>query len=566
MEPPRTLPWNDLTPWPGLNARTRFDPEELAELAASEREVGIVQPLGVTLQENPPHWIFAGERRWRAAKGIIQDVPVHVRQLTEEQAIAMNLTENIQRKDLTPMEEAHSLERYMEKSGKKQVEVAELLGKTQGWVSNRIRLLRLPKALQDLFDDGAFTQSQARDLILPFASLPDKQWDAFSKAITKALVRKFKKEKRGLTEEEIREPASKVAMAMSGWLDNFFWQQDNNETFDSSTHIPKKRWKDAPSGTVITYLYGEYPHHRSTRAFDMDWWEEQMRLAQAEDTEERERRAREIEEGDGEIEEEGQDLEWTPALGPIPIGTHVPHTKRHIVYKPVTPDPGEYDYSAQDTLSGSDAGVRRIGNLNADPTAIPKDLLVIQDGAGGSQYTQPVVLCTDYAVYEAAVESLTTKRDTLVNRRVVRQAKADIERSKGIKLAQATPSLLALGLAFEQKDLLTDAAEDLGIENTWAAYSKAHEDPGVSDDFEFIVQLQSYLVSLKKTELDAIAKLLVYRLTRSPTGKELYMRRNVRQSVAFELRATLIKDLGETLELPVWIPEMKKGTKDAEKD
>ena len=561
METPRTLPTKDLKPWPGgLNSRKRFDEDSMEELRTSIEDIGIVQPLGVTLQEKPPHWIFAGERRWRASKGILTELPVHIRNLTEAQAIHMNLTENIQRNALTPMEEAHGLNKYMEKTGKTQTEVAEEFGKTQGWVSGRIRLLRLPKALEDLFDAEAFTQSQARDLILPFASLPDKQWEAFCKALHKALKRKFTKEKfRGLTEEEIREPASKVAMAMSGWLDRHFWNEDKTETFESHTHIPKKRWKDAPSGTVITYLFGQYPHDRSTRAFDMDWWQEQMHIAQVEEEEERQRRKREIEEGDGAIEEGGQDLEWAPSLGPIPIGTFVPHEKRHVVYTPITPNPGEYDYSNRDALAGGDGSVRRVGNLNADPTVIPKDNLVIQDGSGKNQWNQPVVLCTDYAVYEAAVESLITKRDTLVNRRVARQGKADIEASKGIKLAQAIPSLLALGTAFEQTDFLTDAAEDLGIENTWSAYSVAREHPNHHDHFEWVVQMQTYLAGLKKTELDAIAKLLVYRITRSSSGAELDMRGNVRQSAAFELRVKLLKDLGDTLDLPEW-----KGTQDAE--
>ena len=564
METPRTLPTKDLIPWPGgLNSRKQFGEDSMEELRTSLEEIGIVQPLGVTLQEKPPHWIFAGERRWRASKGILTELPVHIRNLTEAQAIHMNLTENIQRNALTPMEEAHGLNKYMEKTGKTQTEVAEEFGKTQGWVSGRIRLLRLPKALQDLFDAEAFTQSQARDLILPFASLPDKQWEAFCKALTRAIARKFKKAKfRGLTEEEIREPASKVAMAMSGWLDHHLWQEDTNEMFDARTHIPKTLWRGAPSGTVITYLYGEHPHNRSTRAFDMDWWQEQMSVTRAEDAEEAERRKREIEEGDGEIGEGGNDLDWTPGLGPMPIEMEVPHWQRHVVYTPINPNPKKYDYSAQDALAGRDGAVRRVGNLEADPTVIPDDNLIIKLGECFSPFTQTQVLCTSQAVYEAAVESLFQKNETLAKRRIARQAKADILASKTIKLSQAIPSLLAVGNAMRGGDYINEAAEDLEISGTWQEYRKKIKGVEDHDRLGMAVELQTYLAGLKKTELDAIAKLLVYRLTRSPSGVELDMRGNVRQSAAFELRVKLLKDLGDTLDLPEW----QKGTQDAEEE
>ena len=563
MDTPHTLPRKDLIPRPGLNARQRFDAEYMAGLAVSIKQVGILQPLNVTLCPEPPHWINAGECRWRACEGLLEEVPVYVQNLSEDEAIKMNLTENVQRNALTPMEEAHGLNKYMEKTGKKQTEVAEELGKTQGWVSGRIRLLRLPKALQDLFDAEAFTQSQARDLILPFASLPDKQWEAFCKALTRAIARKFKKAKfRGLTEEEIREPASKVAMAMSGWLDHHLWQEDTNEMFDARTHIPKTLWRGAPSGTVITYLYGEHPHNRSTRAFDMDWWQEQMSVTRAEDAEEAERRKREIEEGDGEIGEGGNDLDWTPGLGPMPIEMEVPHWQRHVVYTPINPNPKQHEYSAPDALSGRDGAVRRVGNLNADPSVIPKDNLIIKLGTGVSEWTQTRVLCTSEAVFEAAVESLHQKNETLVKRRIARQAKADILASKTIKLSQAIPSLLAVGNAMRVGDYINEAAEDLEISGTWQEYRKKIKGVEDHDRLGMAVELQTYLAGLKKTELDAIAKLLVYRLTRSPSGVELDMRGNVRQSAAFELRVKLLKDLGDTLDLPEW----QKGTQDAEEE
>lgn len=561
---PIVLPRKDLIPWPGLNSRKRFDPEALEELRASIKEIGIGQPIGVTLQEEPPHWIFAGERRWRASEGILEELPVHIRELTDEQAIKMNLTENIQRNALTPMEEAHGLQRYIEKTQKTQTEVAQEIGKTQGWVSGRIRLLRLPEAMQELFDEGAFTHSQARDLLLPFASLPEKKWEAFGKAVGKAMLKTFKKVGRPLTEEELRAPASKTASAMSGWLDLHNYSVDSTDIFPAYVQIPKERWKTAPPGTVINYLYGEYPNSKSSRAFDMEWWEEEMQLAQAERAHEDERRKMELEEGNLGMGNDGRDLEWTPALGPIPIGTPVPHHKRHLVYSPVNPTPPR-PFQEHDRLSLGDQQVRRTGNLWADPSMIPLDKLVLQEGEGGGTWNQPAILCTDSGVYEAAVASLNEKRDALVKRRLARQVMVDIEASKKVSLGKAIPSLLALGTTIDAgEDFFTEAAEQLGITPTWLEYQQEHEEE-LNDfyPFSWAVGIQEYFAGLMPDSLEAIAQLLVYRLTRSPSGSELNIRENITLSVAFELREKLRQELGTMIELPEWKPTPKKGSDDA---
>lgn len=567
MEIPSSLPWREVIPWPKLNSRTHFEKEGMKELKASLKEVGMGQPIAIKLQPEAPHWIIAGERRWRASKGILKELPVHVLDITFAQAIAMNLTENVQSQSLTAMEEARGMVRLIEETGQTQTEIATTLGKTQGWVSNRIRLLRLPMPIQELFDEGAFTQSQARDLLLPFASLPDPKWEAFGAAVGKALLKTFKKVGRGLTEEELRGPASKTAMAMSGWMDRFDYNVDAQETFNSYILIPQKRWKKAPSGTVINYMYGPYPHQKSTRAFDMEWWEHEMHLATAAKAEEDARRKEEIEEGELGMGGTGKDLEWTPALGPIPIGTDVPYEKRHIVYTPVDPEgPKQYNQN-RDTLSHGDAQVTRTGNLWADPALIPSDKLVLQEGAGGGSWHQPVVLCTDFAVYEAAVASLSEKRDALVARRLARQVKADIEASGTVSLAKAIPSLLALGTTIEEKDFFTEAAVDLGITSTWEGHQNEHEaDLNDFDCLSWAVQLQGYLAGLKAAELKSMAQLLVYRLTRSESGSELNVREHITMSVAFELRETLRRELGKTIEIPAWKPEMTKGSEESEED
>jgi ParB family chromosome partitioning protein len=137
--------------------RRDFDEEPLRELADSIREVGVLQSLVVTAGDGPA-WrngklrTASGERRWRAAQMAgLKSVPVIIRRLTSDQEMQMLLVENLQREDLTPLEEARALDALLKQYGWTQRALGEKLGKSQAWIANRVRLLRLPeKVLQAL--------------------------------------------------------------------------------------------------------------------------------------------------------------------------------------------------------------------------------------------------------------------------------------------------------------------------------------------------------------------------------------------------------------------------------
>jgi ParB family chromosome partitioning protein len=147
--------------------RHHFDPDALAELAASLQAHGVLQPLLVSDDGQGGFLIIAGERRWRAAKlAGLQTVPVVVRERIEEVAsFELALVENLQRRDLTPMEEARAFEHLRTTAGLSQVEIAEKVGIDRSTVANALRLLKLPEEVQALVDNGALAGGHARALL-----------------------------------------------------------------------------------------------------------------------------------------------------------------------------------------------------------------------------------------------------------------------------------------------------------------------------------------------------------------------------------------------------------------
>ena len=187
-----TLPRDELIPWPGLNPRRHFSDEEIDELRTSLKEDGMVQPIGVKMNAEAPHYVFAGERRLRASEEILSEIPVLVRDISEETALRLALTENIQRSNLSSIEEAWGLQRYLDESKKTQKAVADELGKTQGWVSNRIRLLELPKPIVTMIHEGTIAPALARDTLLRFLKLNKAVQPKLWKAIAKEVKREAK--------------------------------------------------------------------------------------------------------------------------------------------------------------------------------------------------------------------------------------------------------------------------------------------------------------------------------------------------------------------------------------
>ena len=147
--------------------RRRFDEAELEELAVSVREKGVLQPILVRPAMYAGEFqIVAGERRWRAAQRAgLRSIPALVRDLSDAEVIEIAIVENVQRADLSPIEEAEGYRTLTEKFGRTQAEVADTVGKSRVHVTNALRLLRLPPEAQALVQSGQITAGHARALV-----------------------------------------------------------------------------------------------------------------------------------------------------------------------------------------------------------------------------------------------------------------------------------------------------------------------------------------------------------------------------------------------------------------
>lgn len=145
--------------------RSRFDDTSLDELSASIKEVGILQPIVVTPTDTG-YTIVAGERRWRAAKRAgLDTIPAVARGASGDSTLVESLIENVQRQDLTPLEEAHAYRQLLEDYGMTQERVADRVGKSRPAVSNTLRLLQLPGPVQTMVDAGHLSAGAARALL-----------------------------------------------------------------------------------------------------------------------------------------------------------------------------------------------------------------------------------------------------------------------------------------------------------------------------------------------------------------------------------------------------------------
>ncbi len=146
--------------------RHHFSEEYLRELAESIKRNGIMQPIVVRPIKNSQYEIIAGERRWRAAKlaGLLE-VPVIIRDVADQQALELALIENIQRQDLTPLEEASGFQRLIDEFGHTQEALAAVVGKSRSHVANLLRLLSLPESIKNLLNESKITMGHARALL-----------------------------------------------------------------------------------------------------------------------------------------------------------------------------------------------------------------------------------------------------------------------------------------------------------------------------------------------------------------------------------------------------------------
>jgi ParB family transcriptional regulator, chromosome partitioning protein len=154
----------DLRPNP-YQPRKTFDPEAIEELKQSILEHGILQPL-IVRKSIKGYEILAGERRYRAAKEAkLETVPVVVREFNEQQMMELALLENLQREDLTPIEEANAYQALMTQLNLTQEQLAKRLGKSRPHIANHLRLLSLPKPIQQLISEGKLSMGHGRALL-----------------------------------------------------------------------------------------------------------------------------------------------------------------------------------------------------------------------------------------------------------------------------------------------------------------------------------------------------------------------------------------------------------------
>jgi len=165
--------------------RKDFDQEALAELADSIRSQGIIQPLVVRKLTHNRYEIIAGERRWRAAQlANLSEVPVVIREISDETAMAMALIENIQREDLNSIEEAEALQRLLDEFGLTHQQISTSVGKSRTAVTNSLRLLQLSPDVKTMLERGDLDMGHGRALL---ALERDEQISAARIVVTKGL-------------------------------------------------------------------------------------------------------------------------------------------------------------------------------------------------------------------------------------------------------------------------------------------------------------------------------------------------------------------------------------------
>ena len=164
--------------------RTIFDDEKIAELASSIKENGLIQPL-IVRKCNRNYQIIAGERRYRACKlAGLKTVPCIIKDIDDKQMDTYAIIENIQREDLTPIEEANAYKTLIDTYGMSQTELANKVGKKQSTIANKLRLLKLSDEVKDALKSKQITERHARAML---SLQPEKQEEVLHEVIDKSL-------------------------------------------------------------------------------------------------------------------------------------------------------------------------------------------------------------------------------------------------------------------------------------------------------------------------------------------------------------------------------------------
>ena len=240
-----TLPVGAIRPGK-YQPRTHMDEKALNELAASIRAQGLMQPLLVRPVGRDQYELIAGERRWRAAQiAGLTEVPVLVRDVQDNAALAMALIENIQREDLNPIEEAAGLQRLIEEFGMTHEQAADAVGRSRSATTNLLRLLKLAKPVQAMLMQGALEMGHARALL---ALEGARQIEAANRIVA-----------RGLSARESEALASRLARGSSARRgrttdrDLERLEEETSQRLGTTVHIRPGR---KGSGTIVVSYSG----------------------------------------------------------------------------------------------------------------------------------------------------------------------------------------------------------------------------------------------------------------------------------------------------------------------
>lgn len=231
--------------------RKDFKEEQLQELADSIRQYGVLQPLLVQKRENY-YELIAGERRWRAAKlAGLKEVPVVIREYSQQESMEIALIENVQRADLNPIEEAQAYQRLMQEFGLRQEDIAQRVSKNRATITNSMRLLKLAEEVQQMLAEDRITGGHARALL----AIEDSK-------IQIQLAEKIEKDKMSVRDVErmvkliARKPRAKTAGQPDEALELIFKELEERMKSAMGTKVVISR-KDRNKGRIEIEYYSE---------------------------------------------------------------------------------------------------------------------------------------------------------------------------------------------------------------------------------------------------------------------------------------------------------------------
>jgi len=227
---------NNIRPNPKQPRKT-FDRNKLEELGASIKEHGIVQPL-VVKPEIKGYTIIAGERRWRAANMIgLKEVPVIVKDLPPEEVLEIAIIENVQRENLNSIEEALAFDALMENFNLTQGEIGIRIGKSRTAIANTLRLLKLPKSIQDQLAQGQVTSGHARAILI--LEDPERMEAFANEIIEKGMsVREAENRIKKMQTEGLAKPLQKKKEDTSGYIIEI--QDALEKKFETKVHLSSR--------------------------------------------------------------------------------------------------------------------------------------------------------------------------------------------------------------------------------------------------------------------------------------------------------------------------------------